>query len=510
MGKRKGSGNRYAIYLRCSTDDQKQGDFTTIDTQRKLNTQFVEKQNGVLVKEYVDEGRTGTNLKRTGWNQLLEDAKAGSFDFVCCTYMSRLARGNVYYVAEYLLRESNVRIALVQEQFTADLAGHVNREMTILMDGMYPKMVSQWTRTKMEQMVAQGYFCGGTIPLGYLTQPIESANRGEDKSPPKKFVINEDEAEIVRQAYDTFLQHGTVSSVRDYLKTATNRIWTSTTARYLLTNVVYIGVQEFGNWRNDKAHPAIVDREKWQAVQSILEAAKIENTRLPHNDLYTYYLRGLIRCPHCDCNFTNSFAKDRTVYYYECHNGKKKITDCPVCRVNSDALHNAVLREIGRAVEHQTVMHSIIRDSGGWKNADESLKSLRGQLGKKRQFVDVQINNLTNLLADGRGQMTLLAKLDDLEQVKKDITAQIENLDVQIAQSTVKRPSAEMVQQSWSMITEAWDYTTEEERAELMKAFVNKVVVDEKKSVTLFLSAASKDPTLRVRINGKNGSGDWI
>src|SRR5215467_8629771 len=134
MRQRKAS-NRYAIYLRCSSDDQAQGDYTTIDTQRELNTQHVVTHGGTLVKEYADEGKTGTNLKRPGWRQLLADAQAGLFDVVCVTYMSRLARGKPYHIAEYLLNEAGVQVELVREKFTPDLAGHVNQEMTILMDG---------------------------------------------------------------------------------------------------------------------------------------------------------------------------------------------------------------------------------------------------------------------------------------------------------------------------------------------------------------------------------------
>src|SRR5690242_13886018 len=107
---RKATGNRYAIYCRCSSDDQTQGDYTTIDTQRELNVKYVAERGGTLACEYLDEGKTGTNLKRAGWNQLLADAQAGLFDAVCVTYMSRLARGEAYHIAEYLLREAKVRI----------------------------------------------------------------------------------------------------------------------------------------------------------------------------------------------------------------------------------------------------------------------------------------------------------------------------------------------------------------------------------------------------------------
>ncbi|HAH86472.1 MAG TPA: hypothetical protein DCL60_03765 [Armatimonadetes bacterium] len=511
MRKKASSHNRYAIYLRCSTDDQTQGDFTTIDTQRKINSRYINEHGGILAGEYVDEGRTGTNLNRPGWKELLKDAKAGLFDYVCCTYMSRMARGNQYYVAEYLLNEVNVSIVLVQEHFTLDLAGHVNREMTILMDGIYPKMVSQWTSTKMSEMVAQGYFCGGTIPFGYLAVPVETAALSANgKTPPKKLVVNPDEAKIVEHAFNRYLEKDTIASVRDYLNSVTARKWTMYTTKYLLTNCTYTGIQQFGKWHNDNAHPALIDRETWQLVQDRLRTASQKNTRGPRSDEYTYYLRGLITCPHCGCKYTNSCAKNGAVRYYECHHGKKKLTNCPVCRVNADALHEAVLKEIKHAVEHRTVMHRLIRDSEGWSKADGSLKAQRGQLGKLLQFTNVQINNLTTLLAAGRAQQSLLSKLDTLEYKKNTTAAEIERLDNLIAKSTLIRPTAEMVQSAWARLTEAWDYISEEERIALMGTFVKEVVVNEKNSVTLHMTINARNPEFRIRNNLKNGSGDWI
>src|SRR5579862_4385135 len=176
MAKRHQGPKRFAIYLRCSSDDQAQGDFTTIDVQRTYNTEYVVKQGGILYKEYADEGKTGTNIKRPGFEALIRDAREGLFDTVVVTYMSRLARGEAYHVAEFLLKQEGVSIELVREKFTADLAGHIGKQMTILMDGMYPKMVSQWTRAKQEQMVAQGYICGPMTAFGYLRETVPNAS----------------------------------------------------------------------------------------------------------------------------------------------------------------------------------------------------------------------------------------------------------------------------------------------------------------------------------------------
>ncbi len=110
MRKKEASQSRYAIYLRCSTDDQKHGDFTTVDTQRDINIRTVAQKGGTFVGEYADEGKSGTNLNRPDWKRLLADAQEGLFDAVCVTYMSRLGRGNAFVIAEHELSKCGVRV----------------------------------------------------------------------------------------------------------------------------------------------------------------------------------------------------------------------------------------------------------------------------------------------------------------------------------------------------------------------------------------------------------------
>ena len=105
---------------------------------------------GDLVAEYADEGKTGTNLNRPDWRRMLADARERKFDAVIVTYMSRLGRGNAFTIAEHELQKCGVRLVMVKENFTDDLAGYMGKSMTILMDGIYPKMVSQWVRTKFQ------------------------------------------------------------------------------------------------------------------------------------------------------------------------------------------------------------------------------------------------------------------------------------------------------------------------------------------------------------------------
>lgn len=70
-------------------------------------------------------------------------------------------------------------------------------------------------------------------------------------------------------------------------------------------------------------------------------------------------------------------------------------------------------------------MHKLIAESGAWQSVDESLKQLRGQLGKKKGQLDLQITNLLRYLVDGRAYDTTLDKLDTLEGQKTEIVTEI-------------------------------------------------------------------------------------
>ena len=178
MAKQVLAAPRYAIYVRCSSDDQKHKDFSTTDVQEGLNREYIKSRGGTVAGFYKDEAVSGTTLKRKGFQQLLTDAQAKKFDAVIVTYMSRLGRGRSFVIAEYELEKCGVRVEMVKEQFTDDtddIGGYMGKNMTNVMDGMYAFQVRQWTMTKMEAMVAAGYFPGGYPPFGMLKVVAEEA-----------------------------------------------------------------------------------------------------------------------------------------------------------------------------------------------------------------------------------------------------------------------------------------------------------------------------------------------
>lgn len=503
---------RYATYSRCSSDDQAHRDFSTIDVQAGLNESFVNNAGGVLVQVYKDEGITGTSLNRPGWNALLADARNGNFDIVVATYMSRIGRGDTFTVAEYLLKDVGVSIRLVKEQFSDDISGYVNKTMTRFVDGMYVEQVRQWTKTKMQAMVEAGLHCGGFPPFGYAKVIVENAGRfqRDGKEPPKRLIPDECTAPIARRAFELYAEGTSIAAVRNYLDSVTSRRWTTTTAKNLLTNEVYRGVQVFGDWRNDHAHQAVVDDNLWNDVQSRLGHSP-RRVAFRQLDDYTYYLRGSVVCPHCGCPSTTVSHHGRTgrVYYYVCQAANRRQA-CPVGRLNADRVHYTVLDFMKHTASHRTVMQRLIAESGGWSGPDEHLRSYRGQLGKQKQAIEMRISNYVKVIGDGRYTPAIVSALEKLEAQRETLINGIEKADQDITSATIERPTPALVQEAWGRIADVWTVLSEDERTSLLGSFVQKVEMTDKENVTLELLPYPTSQDQRFALTSHLGAGSPV
>ncbi len=133
-------------------------------------------------------------------------------------------------------------------------------------------------------------------------------------------------------------------------------------------------------------------------------------------------------------------------------------------------------------------MRRIISDSGGWQTIGDDTRAIRGQLGKKKQLLGVQVGNIANAIAMGGDMAGLVGKMKKLEQELAQVDQDIKRTDAKIHQATIKRPVAMDVQNSWSELLDLWPELTELEREEALGSVVQKVEVTTKNLVHLELS----------------------
>lgn len=81
-----------ALYCRLSRDDGTQGDSNSVANQKRMLTKYAKENDSGNTRHYVDDGYTGTNFNRPGFQEIIEDIEAGYVTTVIVTDMSRLGR----------------------------------------------------------------------------------------------------------------------------------------------------------------------------------------------------------------------------------------------------------------------------------------------------------------------------------------------------------------------------------------------------------------------------------
>jgi DNA invertase Pin-like site-specific DNA recombinase len=85
-----------AIYLRLSREDQNGGaESTSISNQHDMLMEYCEERRWKVYDIYVDDGFTGTNFGRPGFQRMIEDIKEGYISVVVTKDLSRLGRNYV-------------------------------------------------------------------------------------------------------------------------------------------------------------------------------------------------------------------------------------------------------------------------------------------------------------------------------------------------------------------------------------------------------------------------------
>ncbi len=542
---RKPKALKIAVYLRCSSDDQLDREYTTIDSQREITTLWAHQCVAVantggnlsfflpdsiakrfaglpaqFVGEFADPGRTGTNLERPDYKRLAQLVASGDVNVVAVTYLSRLARGDAFSTASYHFKQDGAHIASIEEKFTDDAAGELAMKAQTFVDGFYAMQVSRHTKTKQAAMVAKGYWTGSKVPFGYEAQPVSGGDVSRNGSPSKKAVPTADAVHVVK-AFETFVATRSIADVQRYLQGETMERWSIYRAQHLLTCETYRGVLVYGQNRNESAHEAIISAELWEAAQSAfaqrgtgveIRTANGYQKDERKNDT-VYYLRGYVRCVYCGCLMTPSYAggKDKLTPYYTCTSGgfaSKGKAECPIKRVNAGRLHTGVLEEIARVAAHPTRLDGFLReavrllpDASGLKNEAEKIK-------RRQKEAQAQIDRFLDILAKSKmDSPSVMARIKTLENELEATTVALADVQARVIASTARRPDTNALQALWSEFGENWAYLSDAERTEMLTLLVSRVEIEAKEKGTLHLFLQS--PPLQVRFLNQSSSLCW-
>ena len=164
-----------AIYLRLSKEDEDmQDESNSIANQRLLLKGYVEENFGQCEwKEFVDDGFSGTNLRRPGIAELLERAKDGRVNCVIVKDFSRFSRDYIELGSylEQIFPFLGVRFISVNDKY--DSAGRLGNTMELdtsfkgLLYDLYSKDLSVKVKSSLHSRKEEGQYAIGNVPFGY-------------------------------------------------------------------------------------------------------------------------------------------------------------------------------------------------------------------------------------------------------------------------------------------------------------------------------------------------------
>ena len=271
---------RCAIYTRKSSDEGLEMEFNSLDAQREACEAFIisQKHEGwtALPEGYDDGGFSGGSMDRPALKRLLADIALGRIDVVVVYKVDRLTRALADFakIVETFDEKSVSFVSVTQQFNTTSSMGRLTLNVLLSFAQFEREVTSERIRDKFAASKKKGMWMGGVVPLGYDAKD-------------RKLHIVSQEAAIVQDLFNLYLEHCTVEAV----KHAANERGYRTKHRphlsgkligghpfhtghiyKLLHNPIYAGYIHHKGTLFEGEHQAIIDREIWHEVQRTLES----------------------------------------------------------------------------------------------------------------------------------------------------------------------------------------------------------------------------------------------
>ena len=371
-----------ALYCRLSRDDGAEGDSNSISNQKKLLSRFAKDCGFGNTKHYVDDGYTGTNFNRPGFQQMIEDIEAGYVSVVIVKDMSRFGRDylQVGYYTDNFFPEHHVRLISINDGMDSDNGDDGFAPIRNVINELYARDISRKIRSSHRLRGNAGEPLSPP-PYGYIKSP-------ENK---KKWIIDPEAAQIVRDIFRMCLEgkgNETISRIlqeskvlvpmacwkskgmgRGGKQTQDNPYrWSKSSVAKILANQEYCGdVINFKtysksfknkarlenpreNWRIFKdVHEPIIDRDVFERVQDLV--AKTRRRSLKKKGEEKHLLSGMLYCADCGSKlWYRTNTNNNNIHFFSCCNYKTDTRDTCETRhyIRADAIEEVVRLELRR------------------------------------------------------------------------------------------------------------------------------------------------------------------
>ena len=372
---------RAGLYLRLSKDDEGVNESSSIATQRSILKEYAQSHEIIVTREYVDDGYSGTNYHRPGFEDMIRDIECGYINCVLTKDLSRLGRNSAKtseLLDEYFPKMNVRYIAVIEGYDNLNLTNGnaMAAPFMLLMNEMYARDISSKIRTSFQSKMEKGEYIGSFAPYGYK----KDTEHGEKNH----LLIDYQVAHIVQTIFKMAEKGDTPKQIsqwlneneiatpaayrrqsKPYFRTDHDSLqkgWTSSMICKLLRNKVYLGCTQQGKTSkvSFKSKEVIAKSEsEWITVlrthEPLISQETYDNVRKRsvsrrHSPArgFKNVFSGIAKCADCGKNMTTAPTrkKDSTCNLscggYKCYGAKAGSNHF----IEYDLLYDIVLQEI--------------------------------------------------------------------------------------------------------------------------------------------------------------------
>ena len=369
-----------ALYCRLSRDDNMDSESNSIQNQRKILQKAAKDKGYTDTVFFVDDGITGTTMKRPGFQKMLTAIEAGYISAVFVKDLSRLGRNyiEVGKLTEEFFPLHDIRLVAVSDGVDSDEGEDDFTPFKNIMNEYYAKDISKKRRI-VNKMKGNAGVPLSPPPYGYIKNPDN----------PRFWVVEPEAAEVVRRIYRMALEgyglaeiaarlaaDGVVNPTYYWRSRGTSRggskstveptKWGHTTVKKILTLQEYCGdVINFKSYSKSykmkkrienpeenraiflNVHEAIIDRQTWEKVQALQKGTRRKKPTVTQEPSV---FSGLLKCPECGGNLNFHFNQNNhDIKFFSCQNHNSGYRKCSKTHyIRLDFLEQVVLYEVKR------------------------------------------------------------------------------------------------------------------------------------------------------------------
>lgn len=474
---------RVAKYIRLSREDGDDRESESVENQRDIIDNYIQEHEELIeAGEYVDDGYTGTNFNRPGFQKMLKDIEEEKIDCIITKDLSRFGRDHIdtgYYLERYLPTNNIRYIAIGDNVDTLKTDGLQFLTFKLSFNDYYAQDISNKIKSVKQRKIEKGEYQAGIPPYGYK----------KDTEKKNHLIPDEYSSKIIKEIFNMYVNKGmSTIKIADelnkreieppavYLKIPTymkkksvnpsgKYVWLRAQIGKILRNEVYLGSVVGRKFQKvshkiakvrctkkeehiilENMHEPIVDIETWKKAQDKLNGyTKIRERK------YDHILKGLVYCGECGNKATlrcrEEKRKNGNVWratYFICskRNNYSGLCDCK--QIAANLIEEVVLGKIKEEIKQIKLSEKEFKEI--YQKAEKEAKSTNNLLQTKLQELQINLKKVeSNIVEIYQDKVNKIIQVEDFKIIyekkqkeRNKIIKQIKEIETQLEETNNK------------------------------------------------------------------------